>query len=274
MHHAGLHIGAFSNFPTATQRATIDQIMKIHLLSDLHNEFKPYQPRALAADVVVLAGDIDVKQRALAWARENFSIPVLYVPGNHEFYKGQLGNTLSKLRALGDDQVRVLDCDEIIVSGVRFLGATAWTDYRAYGDPADAAKAARGHMNDFTQIRTARYQQVRPNDFADMAIQARAWLESKLAESFDGPTVVITHHAPSLLSLRDDPHRRGPLDAAYANSWDDLVRPPVSLWLHGHVHTAADYELNGVRVVCNPRGYPGEHTRFDPELTIEIASPS
>lgn len=244
--------------------------MKIHLLSDLHNEFRTYQPRNLDADVIVLAGDIDLKQRAAAWAKEHFKVPVLYVPGNHEFYKGQLVNSLVKLRALEDDQFRVLDCDETVISGVRFLGATAWTDYKAYGDPAEAARVARGHMNDFSQIRTPRYQQVRPSDFANLAIEAHAWLSKKLAEPFSGPTVVITHHAPSLLSLRDDSHRRGPLDAAYANSWEDLLRPPVSLWLHGHIHTAADYEINGVRVVCNPRGYPGEHTRFDPELLINL----
>lgn len=246
--------------------------MRLHLLSDLHNEFRTYHPRDLEADVVVLAGDIDVKQRAVEWATHVFDCPVLYVPGNHEFYKGQLGNSLAKLKALQTERVRVLDCDEVVISGVRFLGATGWTDYKAYGDPAAAATAARAHMNDFSQIRTSRFQRTRPSDFADLAFQAYTWLEQKLAEPFAGPTVVITHHAPSLMSLTHDTHPRGALDASYANSWEPLIRPPVSLWLHGHVHTAADYALNGVRVVCNPRGYPGEHTRFDPELTIKIDS--
>lgn len=244
--------------------------MKINLLSDLHNEFEVYEPAKLDADVVVLAGDIDVKQRAIAWARQHFKCPVLYVPGNHEFYRGQLGNTLQKLRALQGDIVHVLDCDEIVLDGVRFLGATGWTDYKALGDPATAARAAQNSMTDFKQIRTANYHRVRPNDFADLAFAAYAWLEEKLSSHFAGPTVVITHHAPSTRSLEGNPHAGSPLDAAYANDWNSLLRPPVTIWLHGHIHTAVDYQINDVRVVANPRGYPSEKTGFDPQLLIEV----
>lgn len=244
--------------------------MKIHLLSDLHNEFDVYQPTQLDADVVVLAGDIDVKQRAIAWAKENFTCPVLYIPGNHEFYRGQLGNTLQKLRALQDDQVRVLDCNEVVLNGVRFLGATGWADYKALGDPATAARVAQSSMTDFKQIRTASYQRVRPNDFANLAFNTHAWLEEKLQSPFSGPTVVITHHAPSLRSLEGNSHVGGPLDAAYANNWETLLQPAVCAWLHGHIHTAVDYEVNSVRVIANPRGYPGEDTGFNPELLIEL----
>lgn len=244
--------------------------MKIHLLSDLHNEFDVYQPPQLDADVVVLAGDIDVKQRAIAWAKENFTCPVLYIPGNHEFYRGQLGNTLQKLRALQDDQVRVLDCNEVVLNGVRFLGTTGWADYKALGDPATAARVAQSSMTDFKQIRTASYQRVRPNEFANLAFEAHAWLEKKLKSPFSGPTIVITHHAPSLRSLEGNPHAGGPLDAAYANDWETLLQPAVCAWLHGHIHTAVDYEVNGVRVIANPRGYPGEDTGFNPELLIEL----
>lgn len=244
--------------------------MKIHLLSDLHNEFDVYQPTQLDADVVVLAGDIDVKQRAIAWAKTKFSCPVLYIPGNHEFYRGQLGNTLQKLRALQDEQVRVLDCDEIVLHGVRFLGATGWADYKALGDPTTAARAAQSSMTDFKQIRTASYQRVRPSDFADLALKAYAWLDEKLKSPFSGPTVVITHHAPSMRSHDGNPHAGNALDAAYANSWESLLHPPVCAWLHGHIHTAVDYEINNVRVVANPRGYPAEQTGFDPLLLIEV----
>lgn len=34
--------------------------MRIHLLSDLHNEFDTYIPSVVDADIVILAGDIDV----------------------------------------------------------------------------------------------------------------------------------------------------------------------------------------------------------------------
>ena len=62
--------------------------MRIHVLSDLHLEFSPFAPQVTAADVVILAGDIHVKGRGVPWARQAFEGPVLYVPGNHEFYGG------------------------------------------------------------------------------------------------------------------------------------------------------------------------------------------
>ncbi|MNF13503.1 hypothetical protein D3C80_2153750 [compost metagenome] len=82
--------------------------------------------------------------------------------------------------------------------------------------------------------------------------------------------MVITHHAPSLRSLRNSPYAGTDLDAAYANAWEQLMGPTINLWVHGHVHESEDYVLAGTRVVCNPRGYPGEATRFDPGLLITV----
>ena len=103
------------------------------------------------------------------------------------------------------------------------------------------------------------------------AVQTKDWLRMKLSEPFDGPTVVITHHAPTLRSLQDNPHAGTDLDAAFANRWDDLMgRDNVALWVHGHSHTAVEYDVAGTRVVSNPRGYPGEETGFCPDLVIEV----
>ena len=61
--------------------------MKLHILSDLHLEFSTFQPPPTDADVIVLAGDIDKGNKGIYWARETFPAkPILYVPGNHEFY--------------------------------------------------------------------------------------------------------------------------------------------------------------------------------------------
>lgn len=244
--------------------------MRIHLLSDLHNEFSAFIPEPLSCDVVILAGDIDLKSRGVEWAKQAFSGPVLYVPGNHEFYGGHLTRTLEKLRASGDERVQVLDRDEVILGGVRFLGATAWTDFAATGNPHIAAFSAQNALSDFRQIRAENYRRIRPTDLIAEAVQTKDWLRMKLAEHFDGPTVVITHHAPTLRSLQDNPHAGTDLDAAFANRWEDLMgADQMALWVHGHSHTAVDYDVAGTRVVSNPRGYPGEETGFCPDLVIE-----
>lgn len=245
--------------------------MRIHLLSDLHNEFDLFEPEVRDADIVILAGDINVKTRGVEWAKNTFTCPVLYVPGNHEFYGGHLTRTLDKMRAASSDQVRVLDRDEVILSGVRFLGATMWTDFAATGNPPIAAFTAQNGLNDFKQIRTADFRRIRPADLISESAKTRDWLRAKLADSFDGPTVVITHHAPSMRSLEDNPHAGGHLDAAFANRWEDLMGgDQVALWVHGHSHTAVDYDVAGTRVVCNPRGYPGEDTDFKPNLVLVV----
>jgi predicted phosphodiesterase len=128
--------------------------MKIHLLSDLHLEFENFVPEVSDADVTVLAGDIHLRTRGVEWAKQTFKGRVLYVPGNHEYYGGNLGKTLVKMSDAGDDRVRVLDCERVDLDGVRFLGATAWTDYAATGDPLTAQMDARETMTDFRKIRT------------------------------------------------------------------------------------------------------------------------
>lgn len=247
--------------------------MRIHLLSDLHLEFEPFEPSIMDADVVLLAGDIHVKGRGVDWAAEAFSCPVLYIPGNHEYYSGHLFATLKKMRSLSSNSnVQVLDRDVTVIGGVRFLGATMWTDFTSTGHSLTSTINARHSMNDYSQIRTGEnFRRLRPEDQAKESVTTRLWLEDQLAKPFPGPTVVITHHAPLLRSLADSPYSGTHLDAAYANEWPDLLGGErVALWAHGHSHTAVDYQHLGTRIVCNPYGYPGEHTGFNPELIIDL----
>ena len=247
--------------------------MRIHILSDLHNEFgQPFVPVVHDVDLVILAGDIDVKTRGIEWARQTFSCPVAYVPGNHEYYGGHFEQTRQKMIVAGDDRVRVLDCDEMIVGNVRVLGATGWTDFTATGNPVLASWDAQNAMSDYQVIRAGSdYRRLRPEDTAKRAGQTRAWLRAKLDESFEGKTIVATHHAPSTLSLRDQGRIEDHLSAAYANRWEDLFDGEVALWVHGHSHAPVDYECAGTRVISNPRGYPGEtDAGFCADLVIDI----
>lgn len=246
--------------------------MRIHVLSDLHLEFAEYTPAVTDADVTILAGDIHTKARGVQWAREVFAGRVLYVPGNHEFYKGHLTQTLEKMRAQACARVQVLEQNEVVIEGVRFLGTTGWTDFRVAQNPYLSMLDARQQMNDYRYIRHKAWHKLRPEDTQAAAVAARSWLQQQLAEPFAGPTVVITHHAPSTESLgtRVRGGGLGTLDACYANAWEDLFGEQV-LWIHGHTHRAADYTLLGTRVVANPRGYPGEEVAgFNSGLVLEL----
>jgi predicted phosphodiesterase len=83
-------------------RRGVQRRMKIRLLSDLHLEFQDWVPPKSDADVIVLAGDIHPGVRGVEWARRSFPMsPVVYVPGNHEFYGEDVQDLSGKLFAQG-----------------------------------------------------------------------------------------------------------------------------------------------------------------------------
>ncbi len=83
--------------------------MKLHILSDLHTEFSDFEAPETDADVVVLAGDIGVGTGGIEWAAGQFpDVPVVYVPGNHEFYGHDIGTT-DRLQAAAPGDIHVLD---------------------------------------------------------------------------------------------------------------------------------------------------------------------
>ncbi|WP_418316971.1 metallophosphoesterase [Piscinibacter sakaiensis] len=253
--------------------------MKLHILSDLHLDFAALEPPRTDADVVVLAGDIGRPRDAVAWA-SGFGKPVLMVAGNHEFYGSSLGAAAAELaRAAEGSPVHLLDQRELVLGGVRFLGTTLWTDYGLFADPALRAAAideARRRLRDFSRIRLddADPTPFNPEHAIALFRQQSAWLASRLAQRHPGPTVVVTHHAPSPRSIH--PRFAGSLlNAGFASDTRGLLGAQrVALWIHGHTHDSFDYRADGTRVVCNPRGYHragvDENPAFDPQLVIDI----
>ncbi|HEV7586778.1 MAG TPA: metallophosphoesterase [Longimicrobium sp.] len=247
--------------------------MKLQVVSDLHAGFGAFDPAETDADVLVLAGDVDVGVRGIElakkWARGR---PVLYVAGNHEFYGEAILRHLRTLEEAAEGSpVRFLENREVVLGGVRFLGCTLWTDFELFGERAASAAAAQGVMNDFRRIRVEPgYRRLSPNDVMAMHHRSLRWLGERLDTPFAGPTVIVTHAAPSLRSV-NPVHRRDPVTAAFASDLEWMMDGRAVLWIHGHTHFCCDYELGGTRVVSNQRGYPGENTgAFDPAFTVEI----
>ena len=262
--------------------------MRIQLASDLHLELlEPLWPRerlivpARGADVLVLAGDIHRGVRAI----ERFAdwpVPVLYLAGNHEYYRGLWEEVRSDLRRnAAGTAVRFLDNDALTLGGVRFLGSTLWTDYRLSGQAQAAAmEAAEAVVLDHQRINT-HGGPLRAHQALDEHLRSRDWLERELSRNAAPCTVVITHHAPHPASIH--PRYAGnPINSAFVSDLTGLVEQ-ADLWLHGHVHDSFDYPVGRCRVVCNPRGYaqnrktvsgPGdlqfENPAFRPDLVIEL----
>ncbi|MBV8604429.1 MAG: metallophosphoesterase [Pelomonas sp.] len=254
--------------------------MKLQLLSDLHLETEDFAPTpAAGAELLVLAGDVDAGWAGLA-RFAGWPVPVLFVPGNHE-YDGRdvdaarvalAGHCASLGLGLLDDAVRVVTCAD--GRRVRFVGSTRWCDFDLFGPAGrDRALRAGGY---FQRVMNARRHGA-PFDapaVRTLALECRAWLAAELAKGESGAdwdtTVVITHFAPSIRSA-DPRYGRQPGTASFCND-DEALLPGARLWLHGHLHCQHDYRVGTTRVVCNARGHErrGEAERFRPDLLLEV----
>ncbi len=283
--------------------------MKIWTVSDLHQEFTRESQHAADpatrfhlgehvpadADVVVIAGDLDVNLSA-SLRRIAAELPVrddvIYVAGNHDYWNIGEGDpkTMDEILAEGrelaaDLGIHLLENDTVDLAGVRFIGATLWTDMQSVGRGHQASKIAeaRGRfgINDYRRMKRwstahpGKRKQATPEMTIAMHEKSRAYIEQQLADVVLAPTVVVTHHAPHPASL--DSKHSGKLDWCYASNLDLVLRDETApdLWLHGHIHTARDYEIAYTRVVSNPRGYHFGTDNdigngFNPSLLIEI----
>lgn len=270
--------------------------MLIQLISDVHLEADPeWQLRPHPdADVLVLAGDIGSYQTNSQLQDADFGLgrfaprtgwptPVLFVPGNHEYDGQDFDAAHARLQAscerLG---IHWLERSSVNLGGVRFLGTTLWSDFDAFVPPpgADPSGTQTLKVRD-KAFRAANYylrkaaitQGGEPwlaEQMREHALRCQGWLRGALAGPFDGPTVVVTHFAPSLHSA-DPRYGLTPGTAGFCNALDHLL-PHATAWLHGHLHARSDYVHHGCRVVANPLGYARkqEQAGFDPGKLIQI----
>jgi predicted phosphodiesterase len=261
--------------------------MRLWILSDLHLEQSRWdlpQPRP-DFDVLVAAGDIhDPASDGVRWLAERVKKPVVYVPGNHEWYAAHehftvADETACAMQLASQSNVHFLMDRSVVIDGVRFLGASLWTDYRLYGTPATSMKAAAEMMNDHRFIfPAAGSTPLTPSKAREWHETSRRWLEDQLLPGvFEGTTVVVTHHLPHERSIASR-YVGDALNPAFCSDLGDLVeRSGAAVWVHGHTHVSFDYQAGSTRVVCNPKGYGPvrdggryENAGFDPRRVIEI----
>lgn len=248
--------------------------MKILVLSDLHIEFDKFQIDSSSVDVVVLAGDIHVKENGLQWAIDNIKdIPVIYILGNHEFYGKAYPKLIDSLKERASkSNIHILEKDLLTIDSINFLGCTLWTDFELFGDPRIAGFECQQVMTDFKKIRLSpKFSKLRSIDVAVIHRQSIAWLKNELERLDTHTNIVISHHAPSKLSVPRE-YKEDIISSAYASNLDNIIQKyQPKYWIHGHLHNSSDYLIGETRVVCNPRGYPQErNVAFDSNYIIEI----
>jgi predicted phosphodiesterase len=296
--------------------------MNLQLLSDLHLESDPLfrAVPAPGADLLVLAGDVGSYQKRRDgsvmpepdWGLQRFSplaqyagwpVPVIYVPGNHEYDALDFDTAHAELRKTCDRLgIQWLERETAVLDGVRFVGTTLWSDYDALAAvgtppigpthgkaPRRAAPGAEARAPTETERLRQRERAFRAANFylvkmagqrggalfdaaamRELALECQAWLREALAQPFGGRTVVVTHFAPTLHSA-DPRYGLSPGTAGFCNALDELL-PLADLWLHGHLHCPTDVQLGRCRIVANPLGYASkqEQLSFQPQLLIPV----
>ena len=249
--------------------------MRIAYASDLHLEFDDSLTLTglSTADVLVLAGDVDTMPEyyteILRKLRLVYAGSVIFVLGNHEYYNGVFPDARQKYREAiaHDPQAVLLENQFVIMDGVRFLGATLWTDFAS----GKQMRNCRHMMTDFEVIEDGACAlqgvgtlqghsgSITPETILKVHQDSIAWLDDQFTNHpHDGQTVVITHHAPSYKSQH--PRFAGsPISGGFCSNQEHRIqRWKPDVWIHGHVHDPIDYRIGKTRLLCNPWGYPDE----------------
>lgn len=272
--------------------------MKISIVSDLHLEFGDLE--LAGGEVLIIAGDACESRtltkfkyqpetvhvastagkrldRAARFFNEECAKyqQVFYVMGNHEHYHGKFNKTAAELRANLPQRIQLLECNTATIDDYVFMGCSMWTDCNR-GDPI-TIHGLSTMMNDYRTITWNQenyYRKLRPSDTAAVHKQSLTWLKNQLGQHTDKTVVVITHHAPSHLSIAEQYRGDSVLNGGYSSDLSNVMLdyPQIKLWVHGHTHDKFDYEIGQTRVICNPRGYLGhEYCAEDfSELVIDL----
>jgi 3',5'-cyclic AMP phosphodiesterase CpdA len=254
--------------------------MKIKILSDLHLEFyktlerAPIQYIEANADILILAGDIGYPGSSLY--KEFIDLMakrfkhVILITGNHEYYvtcarKWDVDTVDKYLKELVKEwsNVHYLNNESIMIEGYKFLGTTLWTKI-LNEDYIDVAF----QMNDYKKIYFNSRQTISPHHTINWHQNSIKWLQEEFKEVV--PTIVVTHHAPSIRKEVSNPNHLK-MKSAYINDLESIIPKHILLWAYGHTHFSADFicENEVTRIVNNPFGYKGE---FLKERQIETGS--
>lgn len=246
--------------------------MKLLPISDAHLEIMQdgyrLQIPDTDADMILFLGDIAPGVKGMQWAIqqcERLGIEGIYLAGNHEYYQEDFLTLDDSLRGIAmNSPVTFLNCNELVVNDIRFLGCTMWTDFCAHGIRSKNLAQIKNQINDFHLIQVSptvsmgaegRVRKFLPEDALKAHQEHKNWLIDKLDEPFTGKTVLLTHHGIS----RKCQHPQYRLDVITNAFWSDLescLEDKIDLACFGHTHANIDLICDaGFRIVSNQMGY-------------------
>jgi Icc-related predicted phosphoesterase len=243
------------------------------------------------------------KERAMVkdfFKRCAFQFPhVVYIMGNHEHYDFDIAKTYDRLKAeLADlPNIHLLEKETWDHNGITFVGGTLWTDMNkndsltlwhcgqrmndfqlitnsnrkthhknvVYAKNSENGSSLRDANGELVIERVDHYEKSSRWSAEDSVEDHKKMLDYIRIATEDKTKqyVVVTHHAPTSISIAEWYKHDTLMNGAFASDLSEFImdRPQIKLWAHGHMHNVSDYVVGGTRVVCNPRGYAGHEQR-------------
>jgi len=251
--------------------------MKVQYCSDLHLEFPANEnylkqnPIVPEGEILVLAGDIMLFRELhrydyfFDFLSRSFKA-VYWIPGNHEYYHSDMKDRIGSFREEIRDNVFLLNDSVEVIDNVRFVFSTLWSHIGK-----EVEDEIRQSVNDFRLI-TIERKKFTPDIYNTLHQEARKFLSETLKQKFEGNTVVVTHHVPTMVNYPVK-YAGSPLNMAFATELKSLIeemRPYY--WIHGHSHTYTQaYNIGKTTMLTNQMGYvhAKEHLEFSLRANFE-----
>lgn len=198
---------------------------------------------------------------------------VIFISGNHEYFKKCIRYTKRKLQEISSkySNVYFLDDSSIEIDGVHYIGSTFWSDLSS-NSVEIIARAER--MHDYKYIRNGPEddefkRKLSTNDTMYFHHKGKSFISGEVQriynEDSNAKIVVLTHHAPSERSIHDD-FKDSKYNSFFCSNLDtfvfDLSEKGVKYWLHGHIHQDKEYKIGDCTVLANPMGHSHEITNY------------
>ncbi len=202
---------------------------------------------------------------------------VVFVLGNHDYWGGNISDEAIKVkRSLKDsglNNVFLLEKDSVVLDGIKFVGATLWTDFNKHdkGVLMDAANL----MNDYKKIRySSSYSKVKPSNIAFIHNEAKSYIFNNAIKDNDEQKLIVVSHMPPSIQSIEEVYRNNPKNINYlyySDLEEEVLKADIDLWIHGHNHNFSSYSLGKTHVLSNPRGYVNQESyEFDGKFRISI----
>ena len=255
--------------------------MKFDLTSDLHLDFggisELYNSSNEGSRVLVLAGDTlevgllkeksKLKDEVVTYFKflNDRYEKIIWIMGNHCYYHNSFihtkKNLIDRFKENCLTNFVVLEKETLEIDDTIFFGATMWTTFNN-NNPIVMMQCQNG-MNDYSMIHTAKLAYgekvyLIPEDTSKQCRLTKVKIQEFIDLKTDKKKVLVTHMAPSLMSVPEN-FRHNLIHYAYYEELSEmLVDSDVEIAVHGHLHHQVKYLIGNTLVVSNPRGYFGQ----------------